>query len=70
MTTELMKQAEDLEQQITSGNGDQRLALQPEFAQVLDRLSASGEPVPARLRRLGAALMDEAVEARFDNMPV
>lgn len=67
---ELLSQAERLESRIAAADRDQRLALQPQFSLVLDRLEKQGEPVPKRLRRLDAALTDEAIEDRFDNMPI
>lgn len=67
---ELLRAAERLEKQIGSATASKRLALQPEFTRVLGRLKAEGAPVPLRMRRLEADLTDEAIEARFDNMPV
>lgn len=69
-TQDLMTAAEQLERKISGANLAQRLELQPQFSKVLERLQAEGQQVPLRLRRLDAALCDEAVEARFDNMPV
>ncbi|GAA6199580.1 hypothetical protein [Aquicoccus sp. SU-CL01552] len=71
MTThELLTQAERLESRISTADRDQRLALQPQFSQVLERLAEQGAPVPNRLRRLDAALTEEAIEDRFDNLPI
>ena len=71
MSSEGLKQsAINLEATITKADRAQRLALQPRFSRVIDQMSRSGEPVPARLRSLNAALLDEAIEDRFDNMPV
>ncbi len=71
MTThELLSQAERLEERIFAADRDQRLALQPQFSQVLERLEEQGEAVPRRMRRLDAALTEEAIEDRFDNMPI
>lgn len=67
---DLKKSAENLEQKIVGAKSETRLALQPQFTCLLDKMTAAGEPVPARLRRLDAALIDEAIEARFDNLPV
>ncbi len=69
-THELLSQAEQLEHRISAADRDQRLALQPQFSQVLERLEEQGAPVPNRLRRLDAALTQEAIEDRFDNMPI
>lgn len=67
---DLTKTAELLEHQIESADAEDRLKLQPEFSRVLERLTAERKKVPSRLRRLEAALTDEAVEAQFNNMPV
>ncbi len=67
---DLKKTAENLEQEITHAAPATRLALQPQFSQILHRIAARGERVPVRMRSLDAALIDEAIEARFDNMPV
>lgn len=71
MTAEqLIQDAERLETKINGANADTRLRLQPEFTRILDRIRDEGEQVPGRLRQLDAALVDEAIEARFDNMPL
>ncbi len=67
---ELFHTAEQLEQKIKAANLSKRIQLQPELSKVLARIQAEGEQVPLRLRRLDATLCDEAIEARFDNMPV
>jgi hypothetical protein len=67
---DLIRTAEALEQKIAGANSAARLAMQPEFARVIDRLRANRVDIPSRLLRLDAALVEEAVEDRFDNMPV
>ncbi|MBE1284084.1 MAG: hypothetical protein GJ676_12310 [Rhodobacteraceae bacterium] len=67
---ELITVAEQLEQKIEGANGTGRLALQPEFSRVLDRMRDAGLKVPPRMRRLDDALCEEAVEDSFDNMPI
>lgn len=67
---DLMKEAETLEQKLTGADLDLRLALQPRLSFVVDRLRVEGAEIPSRLRRLDAALAEEAVEAQFDNMPI
>lgn len=66
----LIIEAEKLERQIFDASSDGRLRLQPQFNAVVRRLRAEGADVPRRLRRLDAKLRDEAIEARFDNLPV
>ncbi|MCI5097658.1 MAG: hypothetical protein MRY77_15180 [Rhodobacteraceae bacterium] len=70
MDQDLIRTAEALEQKITGATSTARLAMQPEFARVIDRLRANRVDIPSRLLRLDAALVEEAVEDRFDNMPV
>lgn len=67
---DLFTQAERLARQIDQASASHRLALQPQFSRAIARLKAAGEDVPMRLRRLDAALNEEALEDRFDNMPV
>ena len=66
----LMKTAEKLEQTISGASGADRLELQPEFCRLMDQLEAEGAEVPPKLRNLEAALLDEAIEAQFDNLPL
>lgn len=67
---ELSRTARQLEATINGASGDQRLELQPQLSRVLDRLAREGGHVPASLRNLNAVLLDEAIERRFDNLPV
>lgn len=69
-TQELYTEAEHLEQKLKGACLDTRLALQPSVSQVLDRMRAQGMHIPSRLRRLDASLCEDALEARFDNMPI
>jgi len=71
MTAQDLNEAiENLEQRIAGASCAERLKLQPEFSKILARMKIEGQTVPKRLRRLDAALCEEAVEAQFDNMPV
>ncbi|MDK3017581.1 hypothetical protein [Pseudodonghicola flavimaris] len=67
---ELVSAATRLEEKLATACPETRLRLQPEFSTVIARLKEEGHPVPSRLRRMEEALMAEAVEARFDNMPI
>ena len=62
--------AEILELEIARADAAERIRLQPELSRVVARLKAEGQRVPLRLCHLNATLVDEATEARFDNMPV
>ncbi len=71
MTTQnLALIAEVLELEIDRADAAERIRLQPELSRVVARLKAEGQRVPLRLCHLDAVLTDEAIEARFDNMPV
>jgi hypothetical protein len=67
---DMLTTAEAMEKRIESADASARLALQPEFHRILQRIRADGGKVPFRLRRLEAMLCEEATEAQFDNMPV
>lgn len=67
---DLYIEAEQLEQKLHGACLDTRLELQPSVSKVLDKMRARGVQIPSRLRRLDAALCEDALEARFDNMPV
>ncbi|MFY9210890.1 MAG: hypothetical protein WAO69_07160 [Aestuariivita sp.] len=62
--------AESLEWEIERASASTRLALQPRLEKFLAHLEADGIRVPRRLKKLNSELIDEAIEARFDNMPV
>ncbi len=66
----LITAAESLERRIAGADARSRLALQPVFSRALELLKADGQSVPMRMKRLDAMLVEEAIEARFDNMPV
>ena len=43
---------------------------QPALDAVLTKMRESGLPIPHRLVELNNSMLDEAVEAQFDNLPV
>ena len=47
-----------------------RHRLQPEYHAILKQMADEGVPVPPRLQDLDMRLIDEAVEAHFENMPI
>lgn len=69
-TSNLYSEAEKLEQKLHNASLDTRLALQPSVSKVLERMRQQGVHIPSRLRRLDAALCEDAMEARFDNLPI
>lgn len=70
MTSNLYFEAQQLEQKLQNACLDTRLALQPSFSKIVDRMRQQGMHVPSRIRRLDAALCEDAMEARFDNLPI
>ena len=52
------------------GDAAHRYRLQPQYHAILKQMEDEGIPVPVRLQDLDMRLIDEAVEAQFDNMPV
>ena len=41
-----------------------------QLSALIDRMDASGERVPPQARHLAEDLVNDAIEAQFDNMPV
>lgn len=70
ITSNWIERARALESRIAEAGPAKRLELQPELTKVLNRMEADGVVIPRRLRDLDAILTEEAIEARFDNMPV
>ncbi|MFK7877011.1 MAG: hypothetical protein AB8B71_14710 [Paracoccaceae bacterium] len=66
----LVSHADTLAMEIQSATPAARLKLQPEFGKLLQDMAKSGARVPARLRNLHEQLLEEAIEARFDNFPI
>ncbi|THH38083.1 hypothetical protein E4Z66_00445 [Aliishimia ponticola] len=62
--------ADRLAREIRESSTDRRIELQPLFGRMLQGLEESGVPVPARMRNLHEQLLEEAIEAKFDNLPV
>ena len=62
--------AMQLEQELRAASSAKRLELQPELDRLLRQLEGEGTAVPRRLRNLHQQLLDEAMEAKFDNLPI
>ena len=69
-STNKVKAAETLKAQIVAADGKQRLLLQPKLHELLAELKSAGIRVPRDLTQFDAELIEESIEARFDNMPV
>lgn len=68
--TRLATELDRLHDRILAADADARLQLQPRLADLIDRMDAAGEPVPAGIRDLCEQLTNDAIEAQFDNVPV
>ena len=66
----LSQEIKQLHRQILELGESERYRLQPRLAGLLGQMRHAGEPVPADMQRLNEALLDEAIEAQFENMPV
>ncbi len=67
---DLNRGADALLQEIATANSALRLQLQPQLTRMVDEMQKAGAPVPAEMRNLNEQLLEEAIEARFDNLPV
>lgn len=68
--SELLATTETLEARILKASRANRWSMQPQLQRMLHNLEADGVPVPRRLKRLNAVLIEEQIEARFDNLPI
>ncbi len=67
---DILKRLDELKAQITAAAEMDRLAFEPEVTRLVAQLDEQHETVPQDIRNLADELMREAIEARFDNMPV
>lgn len=70
MTSESLKARIDALLQDIDTAGETRYTLQPRLHALLHDMEVIGTRVPPRLRQLDHDLLDEAVEAQFDNLPI
>lgn len=66
----LSQEIKQLHRQILDLKECERYRLQPRLAGLLGQMRHAGEPVPKNMQRLNEALLHEAIEAQFENMPV
>lgn len=59
-----------LHDRILDADPDSRQKFLPSLNEMIERLEAAGEAVPAGARDLQDELTADAIEAQFDNMPV
>jgi len=68
--TALTSELSALHRQILRESAARRYYHQPRLARLIERMEARGESVPSDIRCLNEELVNDAIEAQFDNMPV
>ena len=64
------KHLNDILEQVENASSDSRHLFYSDLQTAIHTMQEAGEDVPASVRDLAETLLSEAVEARFDNMPV
>lgn len=67
---ELVERAQGIATSISDASGSERFDLHDQLHRTLELIKLQGGKVPSQLHRLDLDLVDEAVEAQFDNVPV
>lgn len=67
---ELVQQAQGIASEISEASSNDRLKMHEQLHRTLELIKLHGGKVPSQLHRLDLDLVDEAVEAAFDNVPV
>ncbi len=68
--TKLERDLQDLYDRILQEEPEARLNLQPDLAELIERMDLAGKHVPAAIRDTCEDLTRAAIEAQFDNLPV
>jgi len=68
--TNLLELIAELEPKVADATPLTRDAVLKELNKSADMFREAGKPVPQRLKELECALVDDAVEGQFDNLPV
>mgnify|MGYP000064524086 CR=1 FL=1 len=67
---DLVERAQGIAVNISEASGDDRFVLHDQLHRTLELIKLHGGTVPGTLHRLDLDLVDEQVEASFDNMPI
>lgn len=70
MTGDLRQQIDNIEIQMAASTDAERVQLVHDLNALVDRMAEDSATVPAELRDRIHALIDEATEDQFDNMPI
>ena len=68
--SQMVKALDELIKEIDAADATDRAAFEPRLSRMIEDVEASGEPVPAGVKCLHEELVNEKIEAQFDNMPV
>lgn len=68
--SQIIKALADLVEEIEAADAKDRPAFEPRLSRMIDDVEACGEAVPANVKCLHEELVNEKIEAQFDNMPV
>lgn len=60
----------DLRDRILSAEADTRHKFQPQLSALMERCANADIAIPTDIRSLNDDLLEDAIEAQFDNMPV
>jgi len=61
---------ETLVKEIEAADAGSRPSYEPQLSRMIDEMEARGEKVPTAAKCLHEELVNEKIEAQFDNMPV
>ena len=67
---DLNDQLAKLKEEILNGDPETRHRFEPQMAELIEDMENQGGSVPCDIRCLHEELVNEAIEAQFDNMPV
>lgn len=61
---------DELVKEIESAQAEARLEFEARLARLIEDMEANGEGVPAAAKGLHEELVNEKIEAQFDNLPI
>lgn len=68
--SQIIKALTDLVEEIEAADAKDRPVFEPRLSRMIDDVEACGETVPTSVKCLHEELVNEKIEAQFDNMPV
>lgn len=67
---DLIARSVELKEEILAADPDQRLGYEPQLGRLIQSMKEHDIPVPTDVRDLHEELVNENIEAQFNNMPV